>query len=526
MNSSLLRTWFLVSVSAGSFAVGAGPLSLNLRDRVEAPGGSGSFEVRERRAEWDPARTAVVLCDMWDQHWCRSATARVAEMAPRMNAVIQAARRAGVLIIHCPSSTLDFYRDSPGRKLAQSAPVVEARVPLQGWCSLDRTKEPALPIDDSDGGCDDWPQCAQGSPWKRQIAALEIAPGDAITDSAEAYYLMRQRGIENVIVMGVHLNMCVLGRPFGIRQLVAQGLNVVLMRDLTDTMYNSRRRPFVSHFVGTDLMVAHVEQHWCPTVTSADFIDGEPFRFAADRRKTVALLVGENEYRTWETLPAFAAEELAWRGYTLKAVTSSTRTDDFSWDNWAALKDAAVIVVSARRRAMPDGMRALLRAHLAAGRGLVGIRTASHAFAVRGPARAELVPGAGLVEWADFDPEVLGGNYHGHHGAGPETSLAVVAGAVGHPVLTGVSAEDFTGHGSLYQVAPLKPDATVLLQGTIPGQPTEPVAWVRTYGARHARVFYTSLGHAEDFAEPSFRRLFLNAVLWAMDEPIPPAAAP
>ena len=30
---------------------------------------------------------------------------------------------------------------------------------------------------------------------------------DAITDNAEAFYLMRQRGIENVIVMGVHTNM-------------------------------------------------------------------------------------------------------------------------------------------------------------------------------------------------------------------------------------------------------------------------------------------------------------------------------
>src|SRR6266542_3870658 len=99
--------------------------------------------------------------------------------------------------------------------------------------------------------------------------------GDAITDSAEAYYLLQQRGIDNVIVMGVHANMCVLGRPFSIRRMVGVGKNVVLMRDMTDTMYNHRSRPFVSHFRGTDLVVKHIEKYWCPSVTSSD-ITGKP----------------------------------------------------------------------------------------------------------------------------------------------------------------------------------------------------------------------------------------------------------
>ena len=33
-------------------------------------------------------------------------------------------------------------------------------------------------------------------------------------------------GIKNVIVLGVHTNMCVLGRPFSIRQMVYQGQNI------------------------------------------------------------------------------------------------------------------------------------------------------------------------------------------------------------------------------------------------------------------------------------------------------------
>jgi nicotinamidase-related amidase len=146
---------------------------------------------------------------------------------------------------------------------------------------LDPKQEPPLPIDDSDGGCDDDPPCPQGSPWRHEIDRLEIKPGDAITESSEAYNLMRQRGITNVMVMGVHQNMCVLGRPFAIRQMVRLGQNVVLVRDLTDSMYNSRRRPFVDHFTGNALVTWHIEKYWCPTITSDQILGGKPFCFSA-----------------------------------------------------------------------------------------------------------------------------------------------------------------------------------------------------------------------------------------------------
>jgi hypothetical protein len=95
---------------------------------------------------------------------------------------------------------------------------------------------------------------------------------------------MKQRGIENVLVMGVHTNMCVLGRPFSIRQLVYQGQNVVLVRDLTDTMYNSRMPPYVSHHEGTKRVIEHIERYWCPTTTSEELDGGPMFRFADDRQ--------------------------------------------------------------------------------------------------------------------------------------------------------------------------------------------------------------------------------------------------
>ena len=254
--------------------------ALTLRTQFQEKDAQGNFRLKKQKQKIAAEETAIVVCDMWDKHWCKGATGRVAEMAPRMNEVISKAREQGVLIIHCPSNTLDFYEDHPGRKLAMSAPIVEAKVPLQTWCHLDPENEAPLPIDDSDGGCDDEPMCKNYKAWSRQIDTIEIHDTDAITDSAEAYNLMKQRGISNVIVMGVHLNMCVLGRPFSIRQMVYQDQNVYLMRDLTDTMYNSRMAPYVSHFKGTDLMIDHVEKYWCPTITSTDILGGKSFEFA------------------------------------------------------------------------------------------------------------------------------------------------------------------------------------------------------------------------------------------------------
>jgi len=272
-----MKASFLVAaLLAALVSSTAGELTLHTRKEAE-----------EKVIKWDAKKTAIVICDMWNEHWCKGATERVGEMAPRMNEVVKKARAEGVFIIHAPSETMKFYEGTPARMRAQAAPKVIPKVPLQRWCNLDLKKEAALPIDDSDGGCDDVPKCKGGPPypWKRQIATIEIKDEDAITDSEEAYFLMEQRGIENVIVMGVHANMCVLGRPFSIRQMVAQGKNVVLMRDMTDTMYNSQMRPMVNHFRGTDLTVNHIEKFWAPSITSVDFVGGAPFRFKGDAGK-------------------------------------------------------------------------------------------------------------------------------------------------------------------------------------------------------------------------------------------------
>jgi hypothetical protein len=105
----------------------------------------------------------------------------------------------------------------------------------------------------------------------RQIPSLDIIGFDGISDDgAEIYNFCEQEGIKNIVLMGVHTNYCVLGRSFGVRQMVRLGRNVVLARDLTDALYDPRQPPYVSHARGTELVVEHVEQYWCPSIVSDD----------------------------------------------------------------------------------------------------------------------------------------------------------------------------------------------------------------------------------------------------------------
>ena len=249
----------------------AGTLRQRARSRIEEPPGSGKLRVKNATLDWKVSESAIIICDMWDDHWCKSAARRVGEMAVRMNEVVKAARKLGVMIIHAPSATIDFYADTPYRRRMLEAPHAEPPVPIQSWCHLEPEKEHRLPIDDSDGGCDDANPAESHRAWSRQHATIEIRSHDGVTDQGqEVYNFCRQEGITNLAIMGVHTNMCVLGRSFGIRQMTKVGMNVVLVRDLTDAMYDPRDEPRVSHARGTELVIEHVERYWCPSILSSD----------------------------------------------------------------------------------------------------------------------------------------------------------------------------------------------------------------------------------------------------------------
>ena len=288
---ALQATILACALGAMTTSTSAEHLKLNLRSLGK---GTGEAKAKTELAKWKAEKTAIIICDMWDDHWCKSAAQRVEEMAPALNAAVKTARSKGVFVIHAPSSVVDFYKGTPQRKLAQDSPFAKTPIKLStsqrwgtAWCWTDGKHEGVLPIDDSDMGCScRGKKCEIREAWKRQNKIIEMFEGDALTDNGqETYNLLAERKIDNVILCGVHLNMCVLGRPFAIRQMVKLGKNVALMRDMTDTMYNPERPPSVDHFTGTDLVIGHVEKFWCPSFTSTDITGKEAFQFKEDKRK-------------------------------------------------------------------------------------------------------------------------------------------------------------------------------------------------------------------------------------------------
>ena len=255
----------------------AATLSIDLRTQQLGQDGNGrnQWQQRTEAASWSVDETALLLCDVWNNHHCVAAVERLEAMIPRMSEVVTALRDRGVQIIHAPSDTMEFYEGTPARMRVLDAPEVIPPPDLE-------REDPPQPCDKSDSS--DTPTLDRahfdsdkenGAPWTRQHPGIDIdQQRDAISDHGPSVYsFMEQSGIENVLIMGVHTNMCVLNRTFAIKQMVRWGKQVALIRDLTDAMYNPARAPYVSHDEGTQLIIAYIEKFWCPTTTIEDILN-------------------------------------------------------------------------------------------------------------------------------------------------------------------------------------------------------------------------------------------------------------
>jgi nicotinamidase-related amidase len=260
----LSRCAVVLLVEVGLVNVRAADVTVDLRSRVEAFKGSGDWREVHLQQSLAVEKTAIVICDMWDKHWCRGATDRVNGLVVKMAPFLKTARRRGIQIIHAPSETMDFYREAPQRTRMLAIPNVDPPTPLS-------LPDPPLPIDDRRGGCDTPDQFYKA--WTREHPGLGIGASDVISDNgSEIYSFLRQRDIRTLLFMGVHANMCVLNRSFAIKRMTTLGIRCILVRDLTDAMYSPEDPPHVSHDAGTQLVIEYIENYWCPTTTSADLL--------------------------------------------------------------------------------------------------------------------------------------------------------------------------------------------------------------------------------------------------------------
>jgi nicotinamidase-related amidase len=225
------------------------------------------WDIREEAVQCPASETAFIIVDMWDRHWSDGASRRCALLAEKINETAARARAKGILIVHAPSDTMDFYQGMEGRKRfleAKGGGPVSEPVPVKNY---------PLPIDDSDGGSDTVDQYPPNTKvWKRQTEKIAIDHSRDVVcgdEGEQLHSLLSSRGIKLLIYAGVHTNMCVLNRSFGIKNMLRRGYGTLLVRDLTDPMYNPERPPYVSHEEGTALMVGYIEKFYCPTIDSA-----------------------------------------------------------------------------------------------------------------------------------------------------------------------------------------------------------------------------------------------------------------
>jgi type 1 glutamine amidotransferase len=223
--------------------------------------------------------------------------------------------------------------------------------------------------------------------------------------------------------------------------------------------------------------------------------DGKPLQ--------VCLVSGSLEYKSNESLAEFQKYlEANYNAHCSRAFIVGD--DEEHLPGLENLDKCDVMLLFTRRLKLSGDELARLKQYCLSGRPLVGVRTASHA----------------IQTWLALDREVLGGNYQGHYRNDLETDVTIVDEARGHPLLAGV--RPFRSAGSLYKNQGLADDCRVLMTGTSP-EASEPITWARPY--KGGRVFYTALGHPQDFQEESFRRLVVNALFWtAGREPEPKEA--
>ena len=238
------------------------------RQRLVMVDGFRQWEIYEEAAGYKASETVLIIVDMWDQNWSTGANRRADVLADKINAAAIRARDKGILIVHAPSGTMDFYEGTEARKrfLSLETPPAE-QIPHP----VNIVDYPH-PVDSSDGGSDtDDPYPAGTNTWRRQTEKIFIDQSRDLLMGDEGdrlYAHLVSRGIKFLIYAGVHANMCVLNRTFALRTMLRMGYKTALIRDLTDAMYNPAKSPYVSHEEGTALVIGYIEKFYSPTIDS------------------------------------------------------------------------------------------------------------------------------------------------------------------------------------------------------------------------------------------------------------------
>ncbi|MBM3845922.1 MAG: hypothetical protein FJ405_06520 [Verrucomicrobia bacterium] len=211
-----------------------------------------------QKEEVDPRRIGVIAVDVWNFHWCKTATMRVDAFVPRMNKALEAARALGMTVMLCPSDVVDNYVGYPQREIIFALPKVTVPKVMEVTCP---------PVPDAGGCACGRERCGGNYGWDGMHPALTIGENDLMPDTqAEVYAICQKHGLTHLIYVGFHTQVCLLGKPMGLRAMKAAGLHCVLARDMTDAHpgYDPSRN--FTPDLNTEQVVEHFEKHLAPTI--------------------------------------------------------------------------------------------------------------------------------------------------------------------------------------------------------------------------------------------------------------------
>ena len=226
----------------------------------------------------------------------------------------------------------------------------------------------------------------------------------------------------------------------------------------------------------------------------------------------IVFLISEDpdNYEATRTIPVFADLLKREHGFKVTVLRGEGDRAAFRFPGLEVLSQADLVVVFCRRVALSHEQINMIKNYLRQGKPLVGIRTANHAFTVRGEISN------GFEAWPEFVSEILGCENRGYGKQELGTDVAVVPSAKGNPILKGFEPAQWHSQGSLYLVAPLLDKEAIVLVTGKAQEKIEPIAWTR-YTADKSRVFYTSLGFPSNFGMPQFQNLLVNGIYWALN---------
>jgi type 1 glutamine amidotransferase len=232
----------------------------------------------------------------------------------------------------------------------------------------------------------------------------------------------------------------------------------------------------------------------------------------------VAFITGDDEYRSEYSMPMIAKIIEAKHGMrTSIAYAKPTPQSNKNIEGLEALESADLAVFYLRWRELPDDQLKLILDYVESGKPIVGLRTTTHSFRYpEGSPHENMNDGFGI--------DVMGQKWIRHHGHFSSTDVQKIPEQASHPVLRGVRTP-FHVRSWLYVVDPLHGDSQPLLMGQAISPQNkidygpQPVAWTKTY--KGARIFFTTLGHPEDFQLEAVRRLFINGIYWALGREVP-----